>query len=262
MVVVEPKQTPNVTPRRYLRAPVPVHFPIEEEVPESWEHIHMRTALWLMLRRELKERAVVGSEQFVYWDPTDPKQCLAPDILVWTGGPERSFQSWKVWERGAPHLAIEIISDHDAGNRVWKRKLAAYQRAGFLELVRFDRADTENPLRLWDRVQGDFVEREVSKLGLERSDALGLYWLVEPSPEFGLMLRPCRDAAGRERLLTDAEALELEVEAHRVEAAARRAAEAHASAAEAHASAVEAQASVAEARIRELEAELTRRSKG
>lgn len=23
------------------------------------------------------------------------------------------FGSWKVWERGAPHVAVEIISDHD-----------------------------------------------------------------------------------------------------------------------------------------------------
>lgn len=256
MVVVEPKQTPNVPPRRYLRALVPVHFPFEEEVPESWEHVQMRTALWLMLRRELKARAVVGSEQFLYWDPTDPKQCLAPDIFVWTGGPERSFESWKVWERGAPHLAVEIVSGHDARDRVWKRKLAAYERSGILELVRFDPTNVQNPLRLWDRVQGDFIEREVSKHALEYSDAVGLYWLVEPSPELGLMLRPCRDAAGRERLLTEGESLDIEIEARRVEAEARRV--------EAEAHRVEAEARrAAEARILQLEAELelARRSK-
>jgi Uma2 family endonuclease len=255
MVVVEPKQTPNAPPRRYLRAPVPVHFPSEEKVPESLEHVLIRTALFLMLRNALEEQAVVGSEQFVYWDPTDPKQCLSPDIFVRMGGPDRTFQSWKVWERGAPHLAIEIISDSDGGNRVWKRKLAAYQRSGILELVRFDPTDAENSLRLWDRVQGDLVEREVSKLGLERSDALGLYWLVEPSPEFGLMLRPCRDAAGRERLLTDREEL-------LVEAEARRAAEAQIREAEAQAREANAQTREAEVRIRELEAELARYSKG
>jgi len=198
----------------------------------------MRTALWLMLYRALKEQAVVGSEQFVYWDPTDPKQCLSPDIFVWTGAPDHDFQSWKVWERGAPHLAVEIISDHDADNRVWTRKLAAYQRSGIRELVRFDPPNAECPLRLWDRVQGDLVEREISQHALERSDALGLYWLVEPSSEFGSMLRPCRDAAGRERLLTDEEALQIEAEGRRIEAEARCA---------------------AEARVRELEAELARR---
>jgi len=51
-----------------------------------------------------------------------------------------------------------------------------------------------------------------------------LFWLVEPAPELGLMLRLTRDSAGLQRLLTDEEALH-----------------------------------TAEARVRELEAELARR---
>lgn len=130
--------------------------------------------------------------------------------------------------RAQPHLAIEVISDHDARDRHWERKLAAYQRSGIRELARFDPEAGENPLSLWDRVEGDLVEREVSKHELELSDVLGAYWIVEPAREVGWMLRLSRDSAGSERLLTDDEA-------RRVEAEARRA---------------------AEARVRELEAEL------
>jgi len=245
MAVVEPKPTSSASRRRYLRAAVPVHFPEAESVPETGVHLRVRTALWSMLRLALGDRAMVGSNQFLYWDPTNPKQCLAPDVLVWFGAPDRPFPSWKVWERGAPHLAIEVISDHDTRDRPWARKVAAYQRSGVKELVRFDPADAKNPLRLWDRVEGDLVEREVSKHELERSDLLGLYWLVEPAPDLGRVLRLCRDSAGRERLLCVEEAHV--VEACRVEAEARR---------------VEAEARrVAEARVRELEAELARRSK-
>lgn len=263
MVVVEPKPTSSTPERRYLRAPVKVHFPSEEKVPESQAHLRIRTALWMMLERAFKGRAVVGSEQFVYWDPTDPKQCLAPDIMVWLGPPDHTFDSWKIWERGAPHLAIEIISDSDTRDRPWRRKFAAYQRTGVRELVRFDPADAKNPLRLWDRVDGDLVEREVSKDSLERSDVLNLYWRVEPSPEFRSMLRPCRDPAGLERLLTDTEVAEveaegrrIEAEARRVEAEARRAAEARADALEARNEATEARNEAMEARLRELEAAL------
>jgi hypothetical protein len=131
-----------------------------------------------------------------------------------------------------------VISDYDARDRPWQRKLAAYRRSGILELVRFDADDAQSPLRLWDRLEGDLVEREVSKQELERSDVLGLFWLVESSPELGSMLRLSRDSAGRERLLTDEEAHRAEAEAHRAEVEAHRA---------------------AEARIRELEAELARR---
>lgn len=238
MVVVTPKLASSAPKRRYLRAPVPVHFPEHESVPETGVHLRVRTALWSMIRLALGDRAMVGSDQFLYWDPTDPKQCLAPDVLVWLGAPDRPFPSWKVWERGAPHLAIEVISDYDARDRPWQRKLAAYRRSGILELVRFDPEDANSPLRLWDRLEGDLVEREISRQELERSDLLGLFWLVEPDPELGQALRLSRDSAGVDRLLTDEEARRVETEARRVETEARRA---------------------AEARIRELEAELARR---
>jgi len=246
MVVVTPKLAPSVPQRRYLRAPVPVHFPEHESVPESGVHLRLRTALWSMLRLALGDRAMVGSDQFLYWDPTDPKQCLAPDVLVWFGAPDRPFPSWKVWERGAPHLAIEVISQIDARDRPWSKKIGAYRRSGVLELVRFDPEDEQRPLRLWDRLEGDLVEREVSKHELQRSDLLGLYWLVEPSPELGLGLRLSRDSAGTELLLSAEEAHRAEVEAHRAEVQAHRAE-------------IEAR-QAAEARIRELEAELARRS--
>ena len=238
MVVVTPKLAPSAPQRRYLRAPVPVHFPVHEQVPESGVHLRLRTALWSMLRLAFGDRAMVGSDQFLYWDPTDPKQCLAPDVLVWLGAPDRPFASWKVWERGAPHLAIEVISSIDRTDRPWARRLKAYQRSGVLELVRFDPEDPQHPLRLWDRLEGDLVEREVSRSELERSDLLGLYWLVEPSTDLGQALRLCRDAAGRDRLLSDEEAHRAAAQAQQAEVEARHA---------------------AEARVRELEAELARR---
>lgn len=218
--------------RRYLRAPVPVFFPEAESVPETGIHLRLRTALWSMIRLSLGDRAVVGSDQFLYWDCTDPKQCLAPDVLVWLGAPDRPFPSWKVWERGAPHLAVEIVSQTDARDRRWQQKLAAYRRSGVLEVVRFDAEHARQPLRLWDRVEGDLVERQLRERELEYSDTLGLFWLVAPEPELGLMLRLARDAAGTDRLLTDEEARRADAEARRD----------------------------AEARLRELEAVLARRS--
>src|SRR5688572_11027556 len=72
---------------RYLRAPVPVHFPTQQEMPESAVHLRVRTALFLILERALRGRAFVGSDQFVYWDPTSPQACLSPDVFVRLGGP-------------------------------------------------------------------------------------------------------------------------------------------------------------------------------
>jgi hypothetical protein len=112
----------------WVREPRRLHFPVEETVPESKEHLELRTALYLILKMAFAERAAIGSDQFVYWDPTDPSACLAPDAFVRLGAPDELFDSWKVWERGAPEVAVEIVSASDCGDAVWARKHARYQR--------------------------------------------------------------------------------------------------------------------------------------
>jgi Uma2 family endonuclease len=208
------------TGRRYVRAPSPLFFPCEEEVPETPIHLRLRTALFLILDRELRGRAFVGSEQFVYWDPTDPKACLAPDVLVRMGGPLELVPSFKVWKHGAPHLGVEVISPADARDRDWNEKLERYRRAGIAEVVRFDPDDTAAPLRLWDLVDGDLVERDRSDPEAFRCDALGVYWLVARDELLGSMLRVSRDREGTDRWLTPEEAEQVERAALQAERAA------------------------------------------
>ena len=119
------------------------------------------------------------------------------------------------------------------------------------EVVRFDPVAPTGRLRIWDRIEGDLVERDVSSSDGHRCDALGLYWCLTVDPTLGLMLRLSRDGAGVELLPT------LE-EAERNAQARSLVAQASQREAEAQAREAEAQAREAEARIRELEAELAR----
>jgi Uma2 family endonuclease len=183
--------------RRYLRAPAPVLFPDEELVPETGFHLRVRTALFLVLDRALRGKAFVGSDQFLYWDATNPKACLAPDILVRIGGPFELLRSYKIWQHGAPHLAVEIVSSSDDRDRDWPGNLGRYRHTGIAEIVRFDAEDPSNPLRLWDNVGGDLVERDVADPEAFRCDALGAYWTVVAHPELGLTLRVARDREGK-----------------------------------------------------------------
>src|SRR5689334_14224097 len=116
--------TPSTLGRssKYLRAPVPVPFPVAELVPETKRHLDQRTALYQSLTLAFRDRALIGSNQFVYWDPTDPRQCLAPDVFVRRGAPDELFGNWKVWERGAPEVAVEILSADDERDRDWDEK--------------------------------------------------------------------------------------------------------------------------------------------
>ncbi len=230
MVVTTPSRAANLPPVRYLRAPVPVHFPEEERVPETKRHLEQRTALWQIMKLAFSEQAAIGCDQFVYWDPTDPRQCLAPDAFIRLGVPDDQFPVWKVWERGAPDVAVEILSRHDQRDRNLDEKLEKYRRMGVRELVFFDSEGETPALRVWESVEGDLVERAVDG-PLAPSRCLNATWVVVPDDETGSLLRLSRDAEGKDLFPTPAELAKLERE--------KRA--------------------LAEARILELEAELRRR---
>jgi Uma2 family endonuclease len=214
----------SLTRHRYLRPPAPLFFPDEELVPETGFHLRVRTALFLVLERELRGRAFVGSDQFLYLDATNPKACLAPDILVRIGGPLELLRSYKTWQHGAPHLAVEIVSSSDGRDRDWASNLARYRRTGIGEIVRFDAEDETNPLRLWDNLGGDLVERDLSDPEAFRCDGLAAYWTIVPRPELGLTLRLARTADGTDLWLTPDEAEATERAASQTERAAKEAA--------------------------------------
>jgi len=250
--------------------PLPVHFPESAEVPETTWHFELRTLIYDFLVLAFGEVATIGCDQFVYWDKTTARACLAPDAFVYFGAKDEHFGSWKVWERGVPQVAVEIISDSDAIELSWEEKLQRYRRLGVSELVWFDPEAPEHPLRIWDLVAGDLIERPLRQ-PLAHSRLLGGYWLPVESADGYLTLRLSRDEQGRSLFPTAAEhhaqLFQAEAEARRTEAEARRTeAEARRTEAEArqvaeHALLLETEARrAAEQRIAELEAELKRRS--
>jgi hypothetical protein len=108
---------------------------------------------------------------------------------------------------------------------------------GVIELLRYDPAAPEGArLCVWDRLDGDLVEREVDEESTP-SMVLPVVWTVAPADELSAALR-IRTSSDGGLVPTRAEAQRAEAEARRAEAEARRA---------------------AEARVAELEAELKRR---
>ncbi|WP_437976092.1 Uma2 family endonuclease [Sorangium sp. So ce295] len=226
---------------RHVRAPSPLHFPEEALVPETKRHLEIRTLLYVVLKT-FADRASIGSDQFVYWSASDPSRCLAPDAFVRLDTPDTPFGSWKTWERGAPELAVEIVSEHDSDPQTWADKLRKYHELGVLELVAFDPdAAPGERLRVWDRIDDDLIERVVEG---ERSPCtvLDLHWVIAPAAGQPAALRLARTPDGAELVPTPEEAARRRAEAEQARAEAEQAARA-----------------TAERRIAELEAELRRR---
>lgn len=172
---------------RYLAAASPLHFPESAEMPESELHLELRTLLYQLLKDYLGQGATVGSDQFVYYDASNPKKVLAPDVYVQLRPPTEKIKSWKVWERGAPDVAIEIQSDSDSQELKWTEKLQRYAALGVTELVCFS-PEAPVSLRVWDRVQGRLQERAVEG---ERAASLvlELAWVVAPADGNRVTLR-------------------------------------------------------------------------
>jgi Uma2 family endonuclease len=230
---------------------------VSAEVPETQFHLDLRTTLYLLLSDHLGEAFTVGSDQFVYWDAGNPKRCLAPDVYVKDTPRGERVRSWKTWERGAPDVAIEIVSDSDSIPSDWSAKLDDYQALGVRELVRLDLLDdTEPSLRVWDRVDGRLGERLVEE-GRAASLVLDLHWVIAP---LGSLPRALRLESGDPPVLvpTAHEARQAEARARQVEAQGRQAEARAREAAEAAARDAEAAAKQARARVVELEALLER----
>jgi hypothetical protein len=207
---------------RHKSEPRPLRFPAEVKVPETKRHLKLRTLLFAIAERELASQASIGSDQFVYYDASDPRKCLAPDLFVRLALPDTPFPIWKTWEHGAPELCVEVVSDSDAPDLAWEQKLARYHALGASEVVRFDPdAAPSEQLRIWDRVEGDLVERLIDTPSTP-CRTLALFWIVVPALGFPAALRLARDQEGRQLLPT---AEEGEAEARAMEASARVTAE-------------------------------------
>ncbi len=224
-------------------------------MPESVIHLCVREFLHQLLRYVLSGRAFVGSEQFVYYDGSDPRRCVAPDVYTkWGDGGARPITSWKTWERGTPELCIEIDSPGDDGS--WSEKLDHYRSIGVRELVRFDPdAVAGKRIRVWDRIDDDLVERVVER-DCTPCITLGMHWVVRSIEEAPVALRLATSESGESLAMNEAE-----TQASRALNESRRA-QVEAQRAQVEASArVEAERArdAASRRIAELEEELRRR---
>lgn len=130
---------------------------------------------------------------------------------------------------------MEIRSESDT-DTAWETKLQRYHELGVQELVRFDPdAEPGARVRIWDRLEGDLVERVVER-ETSPCSVLGLWWVVRPGAGWPAVLRLARDARGADLLLTgeehEARMREAEAQARQAEAQARQAEARRADAAE------------------------------
>jgi hypothetical protein len=194
--------SPAIQGLRHLRQPRPLVFspaPPELKVNQKKRHWLLCTFLFEVLESAFGKLHSIGADQAVYWNASDPRRVCGPDAFVKLGIPDTPFDLWKTWEHGAPELVVEITSPYDQEPLVWEEKLARYHEMGAKEVVRFDwSAELGSRIRVWDRVEGDLVERKVEN-DATPCVTLGGFWVVAPArKDLPVALRLAHDIEGRE----------------------------------------------------------------
>jgi Putative restriction endonuclease len=191
---------------RHVRPAQPLRFPESQpewELGQSIRHLHLCAILHEILSSIVGPAGSVGCDQFVYYDAGDPRRCLAPDGFVKLGVAQEMFETWRVWEKGAPELAIEVLSPSDTREPLsFSEKLGRYASTGVLELIAFDVDAPEGErLRGWDRMGDVLVERVVTG---EKTPCLTLggMFVLAPANDQPVALRIARDAEGEDLVRT------------------------------------------------------------
>lgn len=205
---------------RHVRPVEPLRFPCqepdEERMGQGRRHLHLCAALYEMLRAVCVPEHTVGADQFVYFDASNPRRCLAPDAFVTLGVPDHDFDAYLAWEEGTPDVAFEVLSPSDTPERwTFEDKLERYRALGVRELVTFHvDAEPGRRLRVWDRIEHDLVERVVTG-DTTPCLTLGMTLLVGPVDDYPVGLRLARDVEGRDLVLTKEGALRAETAARK-----------------------------------------------
>jgi hypothetical protein len=219
-------QPVTVSPSAAPRPRGPVFYPSEDDLAESLLHLDIRTLLRAIAKIWLAERgeqALTLSDQFVYWVEGDPKQTLAPDLLVIPGeAPTRSVTSWKTWEEEhEPTFAVEIVSedidkDYDDGP-------PSYDALGVRELVIYDplvpaKGTTRRARwQVYRRVGGAWSKVVETNAASVESRELGC-WLCEVIVNGQKRVRLATDPQGTGLVPTEAEAARAEADAAKLRA--------------------------------------------
>ena len=212
--------------------------------------------------------ALAVADILVYPEEGNPKNRVAPDVLVAFGVGTHSRSSYKVWEEGKPpDWVLEVASPSTAANDLaFKRR--AYAAMGVPEYWLFDpKGDVFPPLQpqlqglaLADGEYGRLAPRLADGLPMIRSGVLGLDLRVEG--EFIRMRDPATNEdiwhQGEFKAIAEREAARRKgAEAHAErEAVRRKGAEARAKREAERAQREAADRLVAQARVAELEAAL------
>ena len=230
-------------------------YPDRDGEPMAASDYHLEILIWLLLVLKAyfddMPDTYLSGDILTYYTEGNPRDVVAPDVLISFGIGNKKRHTYKVWEEGkAPDFVMEF-SSKTTYQKDLTDKMDLYARLGIPNYILYDAEALylPSPLMGFRLVDGVYVPIQPGVDGGIHSDVLGLDFHIQ---ERRLAVY---DPVSEEWLQTPAEAAEMRAE---MQAARAETAEARAEMQAARAETAEARAETAEARAETAEAELER----
>ena len=177
VAVAERKNSPINLPRKNGR--MEIFYPESDGKPIVETDFHVGTILHLYAALKAffsrQNDVVVIADMMFYFEESNPRKVIAPDVMVVRGVDNYSRRTFKLWEEKVPDVVFEISS-----RGTWKedlqKKYLLYQSLGVKEYYVFDPEYDylkDQPLIAYHLTGTSFEEMKV-KRGRIFSPALGL----------------------------------------------------------------------------------------
>lgn len=202
-----------------------VFYPESDGEPMAETDLHRKLMLEIIFALDNFFRndpnVYVSGNLFIYYDKSNPRKNIAPDVFVVRGVPKGDRRVYYLWEEGvAPQVVIELSSEHTWKEDVFK-KFHVYEKLGVNEYFIFDPTSDYmkgSPLIGFHLEDGEYVEIELKDDRLH-SDELGLDLVITGNalrlfnPLTGkFLLTPDEEAEARMRAEAEVERLRAEIE--------------------------------------------------
>ena len=122
--------------------PVAVDYPDSDGQPLAESDFQLKPLVYaygaLTSRYRDRDDVYVSADLFVYYEESNPRAVVAPDVFVVLGAPGHDRRSYKLWEEPkAPDFVLEVTS-HSTRKEDQGTKRRVYAKLGVREYWRFD----------------------------------------------------------------------------------------------------------------------------
>ena len=173
--------TPNIS---YAPTDTPDLYPDTDGEPMAASDLHLEILIWLLQVLKVHyadtHDTYVSGDILTYYTEGNPRDVVAPDVLVSFGIGQKQRHTYKVWEEGKTPDFVMEFSSKTTYQKDLTEKMSLYAVLGIPNYLLYDAEALylPSPLMGFQLVKGVYVPIQPSDDGHIHSDVLGLDFVI------------------------------------------------------------------------------------